>query len=133
MLSDKIGRKPLILWARILTILAIYPIFALLTTYPSFTMLYCCVLVLAVLMAFNSVPSLTVCAEIFPSKIRATGLSVVYSISVAIFGGFAQMIVTGLVHWLNDLTAPSYYVIGAVGISLIGLFLFKETVGKELE
>lgn len=133
MLSDRVGRKPLILWARILTILVIYPVFVVLTTFPSFTTLYACVLLLAILMAFNSVPSLSVCAEIFPSKIRATGLSVVYSISVAIFGGFAQMIVTGLVHWLDDLTAPAYYVIVAITISLIGLLLFKETAGKELE
>jgi len=96
-------------------------------------MLYSCVFVLAILIAFNSVPSLIVCAEIFPSKIRATGLSVVYSLSVAIFGGFAQMIVTGLAHWMNDLRAPAYYVIVTVAISIIGVFMFKETAGKELE
>lgn len=132
-LSDRIGRKPIILWSRILIILVIYPIFVLLTTYPSFMMLYGCVFVLAILIAFNSVPSLVVCAEIFPSKIRATGLSVVYSLSVAIFGGFTQMIATGLLHWLNDLRAPSYYVIAAVCISLICLLLFKETAKKELD
>lgn len=133
MLSDRIGRKPIILWSRILTILVIYPVFVLLTTYPSFMMLYGCVFVLAILIAFNSVPSLIVCAEIFPSKIRATGLSVVYSLSVAIFGGFAQMIVTGLSHWLNDLRAPAYYVIATMCISLICLLLFKETAKKELD
>lgn len=133
MLSDKVGRKPLILWSRILTILVIYPIFLMLTTYPSLTTLYSCVLVLAILMVINGTPSLLVCAELFPSKIRATGLSVVYSFSVAIFGGFAQMIVTGLIHWLNDLTAPAYYVIATVGISLISLLMFKETAGKALD
>ncbi|WP_392551641.1 MFS transporter [Orbus wheelerorum] len=133
MLSDKVGRKPLILWSRILTILAIYPVFMLLTSYPSLITLYSCVFVLAILIAVNSVPSLIVCAEIFPSKIRATGLSVVYSLSVAIFGGFAQMIVTGLIHWMHDLKAPAYYVIATMAISIIGVFMFKETAGKELE
>ncbi|WP_392562004.1 MFS transporter [Orbus sturtevantii] len=133
MLSDKVGRKPLIFWSRVLTILVIYPIFMLLTLFPSLTTLYSCVFVLAILIAVNSVPSLIVCAEIFPSKIRATGLSVVYSLSVAIFGGFAQMIVTGLAHWMNDLRAPAYYVIATVAISLIGVFMFKETAGKALK
>lgn len=133
MLSDRVGRKPLILWSRILIVLVIYPVFVLLNAYPSLITLYSCVFVLAILIAVNSVPSLSVCAEIFPSKIRATGLSVVYSLSVAIFGGFAQMIVTGLVHWLDDLNAPAYYVILTVAVSIISVFMFKETAGQELE
>lgn len=133
MLSDKIGRKPIILWSRILTLLLIYPMFVLLTTHLSLMTLYASVFVMSILLAFNATPSILVCAEIFPSRVRATGLSIVYSLSVAIFGGFAQMIVTGLIKWSGSLLAPAFYVIVTMVISLIGIFMIKETAGTELE
>lgn len=132
-LADKHGRKPMIFISRAIYILAIYPIFMLITTEPSLFKLYTSVGLLSLVLTFNVVPSLIVCAEIFPSKIRTTGLSLVYSITVAIFGGFAQMIMTWLIKASGTQTAPAFYVIVMMSLSLVGLLLFKETANTDLQ
>ena len=70
--------------------------------------------------------------EIFPRPIRATSLSVVYSIGVAIFGGTAQLVVTWLIKVTGSDLAPAWYMIVATVLSTIPLLWLKETAGKPI-
>lgn len=132
-LTDKIGRKPMLFWSRVGITLFIYPAFLLINKYPEPYMLFIVVGILAFFLCANGIASIVLCAEIFPSRIRATGLSISYSFTVMIFGGFAQFFVTLLIGWTDNPLSPSFYVIVTGLISMIALLLVKETAGKELE
>ncbi len=132
-LTDKIGRKRMIFWTRLAIMLFIYPAFLLINRYPEPYMLFIVVAILAFFLVGNSIASLVICAEIFPSRIRATGLSISYSFTVMIFGGFAQFFVTLLIGWTDNPLSPAFYVIATGLVSLIALLLVKETAGQPLE
>lgn len=132
-LSDRIGRKPAILWSRVAMLVLVYPTFMLLNARPSLGMLLAVVAVLALLLVLNAVPSVVLITELFPRRIRASGLSVVYCIGVLIFGGFAQLIATWLIELTGNASAPALYVIGCGLISLVGLAMVPETAGKRLD
>jgi MHS family proline/betaine transporter-like MFS transporter len=66
-------------------------------------------------------------AEIFPTRVRYTALSIGYNIAVAIFGGFAPFIATFLVRVTDNSHAPAVYVIIAAIITLIVLVRTRET------
>jgi MFS transporter, MHS family, proline/betaine transporter len=59
--------------------------------------------------------------ELFPIRIRTTAVSTSYSLAVAIFGGFAPLIIASLIGVTGSNLAPSYYVIFAAAISLAAL------------
>ena len=132
-LSDRIGRKPAILWSRVAMLALVYPAFMLLNARPSLVMLLAVVALLAVLLVLNTVPSVVLITELFPRRIRASGLSVVYCIGVLVFGGFAQLIATWLIALTGNASAPALYVIGCGLISLVGLAMVEETAGRRLD
>lgn len=131
-LSDKVGRKKVILWARLPMVLLIYPMFVWVSQSATVGVLLWAVMVLSIFLAFNSGPSVVLCAEIFPSHVRATGLSLVYSLGVMLFGGFAQLIATGLIQLTGNPNAPALYVVVTGLLSLLGLLMVKETAGRAL-
>lgn len=132
-LTDKIGRKQMIFWTRMGIVLFIYPAFVLINKYPEPYMLFIVVAILAFFLIGNGIASIVLCAEIFPSRIRATGLSISYSFTVMIFGGFAQFFVTLLIGWTDNPLSPAFYVIVTGLVSLIAILLVKETAGQPLE
>jgi MHS family proline/betaine transporter-like MFS transporter len=121
LLSDRIGRIPIMAAAAGLMFVGVIPLFALLAAAPSFGLLFGVETVLGLLTAAYFGPSTAAMAELFPASFRSTGLSVSYSLAAAIFGGFAPLIVA----WLTDVTAsnlaPSFYLIFAAGLSLMAL------------
>lgn len=132
-LSDRIGRKPAILWSRVAMLALVYPAFLLLNARPSLVTLLGVVAMLALPLVLNVVPTVVLITELFPRRIRASGLSVVYCIGVLVFGGFAQLIATWLIELTGNASAPALYVIGCGVISLVGLAMVPETAGKRLE
>ena len=131
-LSDRIGRKPVAGASYLLIALLIYPAFILLNASPTLGTLLAVVAVLSTLNATGGAPAITMLTEIFPTQVRATGMSLVYALGVAIFGGFGQFIVTWLIQALATPIAPAYYVIGCCISSLIALLMLPETARKAL-
>ncbi|MDE1166132.1 MAG: MFS transporter [Pseudomonas sp.] len=127
---DRVGRKRQILWSRLALLALIYPAFMLLEHFPGLPMLVAVASTLSALLVFNMVPSLALLAEIFPPAVRATGLSVTYSVSSIIFGGFAQFFCTLLISLTGNPSAPALYLMGCGLLSLIGLMLVKEPVQR---
>jgi MHS family proline/betaine transporter-like MFS transporter len=60
-------------------------------------------------------------SELFPTRMRTTGLSISYSFGVAIFGGFAPFINAWLISATGNKLAPSFYLMLAAAISLTAL------------
>ena len=132
-LSDRIGRKSLIIGSRVVLALVIYPAFVWLVDEPSPGRLLTLMALLGAMHVVQAVPGLTALPEMFPKHVRATGMSVVYSVGVALFGGFSPLIVTWMVNETGSKLAPAWYLVGTTVVSLFGLLLFKDQTGQAID
>jgi MHS family proline/betaine transporter-like MFS transporter len=119
--SDRIGRIRIMLSTSVLMGLLIYPMFALLQRHPTIGWLLLLQGTAGIFKAAYSGPMPALMSEIFPTRVRSTGLSIGYSLGVTIFGGFAPTIVETFIHLTGDKLAPSYYVLIAAVLSGLSL------------
>lgn len=131
-LCDRMGRKKMIFISRLLIVILAYPSFWILVNYPTPAVLLGVVTVVVTINTVGCVAGMLVSSELFPKRIRALGFALVYSIGVAIFGGFAQFFATEAIIIFDSLTAPAYYLGAGALISLFALPLFKEENTKIL-
>lgn len=123
-ISDQMrSRRPLIIASVLAVAVTIWPAFHLLAVVTMPAGICAIVFTIVALTAFGTGPSLVLILEAFGARGRVTGLAVVYSLGVSIFGGFAQFIVTWLMSASGDRTAPAWYVIVCAGGTLAGLAL----------
>ncbi|HEY5209926.1 MAG TPA: MFS transporter [Stellaceae bacterium] len=132
-ISDRVGRKPLLLASSIGLVILTYPLFAFLAAAPSIGRLVIIETVFALLVSTFASVSPTMLAELFPTRVRNTGLAVSYNIAVAIFGGFGQFIVAWLIIRTGDVLAPAYYVLAASVVGFIAVLPLKDRTGEALE
>jgi MHS family proline/betaine transporter-like MFS transporter len=126
--SDRVGRHTPMLIAALAMVVFTYPLFLWITSAPSFTSLVIVQLIFGTLTAMYTGPAPTLLSELFPTRVRSTGLSLGYNFAVTIFGGFAPFIATMLIAYTGSNLAPTYYVIVANCISLIALGLLARRV-----
>ncbi|WP_322032266.1 MFS transporter [Paraburkholderia sp. J76] len=122
LLSDRIGRKPVMGASMALYVLCIYPLFVWLVAAPSLPRLLATEVVFAVLMAAALGPASTALAELFPAQVRATGLSISYNVATTLFGGFSPFLVTWLISVTGDKMMPAYFVTAAMIVGLVALW-----------
>ncbi|MGV0759387.1 MFS transporter [Tistrella mobilis] len=119
-------RKPLVLAAWIAGGIAIWPGFTAITGGAGIVTAMVVVAILAACLAAGSSACFLLLMEAFPRPVRVTGLSVIYSLGVAIFGGLAQFIVTWLLAVTGDAMAPAWYMTACAVISVLALLGFRE-------
>jgi len=124
--SDKTARPRIMVIMSSLFVLTAYPAFYLMVAWPS---LVACIVAVAWLQGVKAgysgvLPSLM--AEQFPVETRAIGVSLSYSISVTIFGGFAPLIATWLIAQTGNPLSPSYYLIFTALLSLAALIAIQQ-------
>ena len=76
--------------------------------------------------------SLAAAAELFATRVRSSGYSIGYNVSVALFGGTAPYIATWLVDRTGNVLAPAFYVIAAAIVTLATVFTMRETAAQPL-
>jgi MHS family proline/betaine transporter-like MFS transporter len=133
MLSDRIGRRPLILACGVLNLVFDYPLFLLAIrggTYESLMLALVCNAVFQALYT-GTIPSIL--AEMFPTRVRYTALSVSYGFAVVLFGGFAPLISTWLVAVTGNPFAPAFYVMTGGALSAIAILSMKEYANVPLD
>jgi MHS family proline/betaine transporter-like MFS transporter len=120
-LSDRHGRLPMAFASSIAILLSIYPMFVWLAAAPTLQTLLMVQAIIGVLLAgyMGGLPALM--SDLFPTRMRTTGLSISYSFGVAIFGGFAPFIIAWLIEMTGSKLAPSFYLMLAAAISLAAL------------
>ncbi|EJN05823.1 MFS transporter [Phyllobacterium sp. YR531] len=131
-LSDKIGRKPVVLLAAVGLAVLSYPLFHLLTVNAETTMLYAVQCVFALLVGAFSGAGPAMLAEMVSTSSRTTGMSVGYGLAVAVFGGSAPFIATWLVGVTNSPASPTYFLILTAILSIIAIARVPETSRQEL-
>ncbi|TPW78465.1 MFS transporter [Schumannella sp. 10F1B-5-1] len=131
-LSDKVGRKPLLIGFAAILAIGIVPALAFLRSGPSFGGMLVVVLIgMVVLSGFTAI-SAAVNAELFPARVRAAGVGFPYSVAVALFGGTAPAIGTAFQQAGLD-SAFGWYVAGLAVISLVVYVFLPETAHKKLD
>lgn len=125
-LSDKVGRKPLLLGFGIAGTLFTVPLLTTLSQTQSlwgaFFLLLAAMIIVSGYTSINAV----VKAELFPAGVRALGVGLPYALTVAIFGGSAEYIAL----WLKKIGHESYfywYITGCIFISLFVYLFMKDT------
>lgn len=132
-LSDKIGRKPLLLACCASFIVVPYPVFSyLLGSSGSFAALIAAQALFAVMIAAFSGAGPAAIAEIFPTHNRSTWMTTGYALAVAIFGGFSAAISVGLISYFNTPIAHTYYLIACAIISTLVIASLRETAFDRL-
>ncbi len=120
-LSDRVGRVPIGTASAAAMLVAIYPLFVWLTASPTLQTLLIVQAIMGLLLAGYLGGLAALMAELFPTRMRTTGLSISYSLGVALFGGFAPFINAWLISATGDKLAPSFYLMLAAAISLAAM------------
>jgi MHS family proline/betaine transporter-like MFS transporter len=131
-LSDRIGRRPLLMASCIGYAILSYPLF-ILGSSGSAPLAFLAQFVMIFFQSLYAGPCPAAYAELFPTRVRYTALSIGYNIAVAIFGGFAPFIATWLIRETGNPLAPAFYVITAAVITFVILTRIRETAFEPLK
>ena len=131
-LSDRIGRRSLVLGSSLgLTVLA-YPIFLLLNT-ANHSAILLGLVVLAVLVAITAVMDVVLLVEVFPASIRSTGAAIGHNVALAILAGPGPFIAAALIQYTHDPNIPAWYLSGVSAVCGILLwFMLPETRDRDI-
>jgi len=129
-LSDKIGRKAVLIPSALAFTFFAYPLFTALE--GSFTSALLAQVSLSFIMGVFFAPIPATLVEMFPLSVRYSGLSIAHSISMAVFGGSAPLIATWLIQATGNNAAPALYLGAASLISAIALLFLKDRFKEEL-
>jgi len=121
LVSDRIGRWPIMTVAAAILLVVVYPGFLWLRLAPSAMTLVILEVVFGLLFAAYAGPGGATIAALYPVRGRATAMAIAYNVGVALFGGGAPIIVTWLIVQTGDPIAPAYYVMLGLFISLVAL------------
>ena len=132
-LADRFGRRPVMLWPRVIVAVATWPLFLWLTKDPSPTTLFLASAFLGGMTSISGAASFAAIPELLPRSVRATGLSIAYAIGVSVFGGTTQFIVTYLIGATGDPASPAWYVALTSIISAFAIWALPESRGRVLE
>ncbi len=122
-LSDRIGRRPILLGITTLAMLTTYPALAWLTAAPDFQRMLLVLLYLSFFFGVYNGAMVAALTEVMPVQVRVAGFSLAFSLATAIFGGMTPAVSTYLIERTGDKAAPAYWMSMAAVCGLIGTLL----------
>ncbi|MFD7227529.1 MFS transporter [Streptomyces sp. NPDC059881] len=126
LLSDRIGRRAVMLTGAVLVVLLALPLLNLLQdTGASTAAKGGAVLVAGAVVGLIAGPGPAMLAEMFPTKVRCTGLGVAYALANAVFSGCAGLVITELIKRTGNADIPAYYAAGACAVSVFALLTLR--------
>jgi MHS family citrate/tricarballylate:H+ symporter-like MFS transporter len=126
-ISDRIGRKPVLLGISLLALVTAYPLLSWLVADVTFSKLLLVELVLSFYFGMYNGAMVVTLSEIVPPHVRATGFSLAYSLAVALFGTFTPFASTWLIKFTdNNRASPGYWLMAAAAMGLVAtLVVFR--------
>lgn len=131
-LSDRIGRKPVLLAATLLAFVTAVPLFWLMHhDHPGMALLGQLGFVLSVGMFLGTQP--TIMVEEVPAAIRCTAVALGYNVTLGVIGGVSPMMATWLVHRTENQLSPAFMIMVAAAISFASILTFRERSKASLD
>ncbi len=126
-LSDRFGRKPVMLIPGVIQLLCVFPAFWAITHYRTTVVFYAMVALVTVLQSLSTPPVIVTLTEQLPARVRSGVVAVVYAFAIASFGGSTQFVLTWLLDVTKNPMAPAYYWTAALVVGLAAMALVKES------
>jgi len=130
-LSDRFGRRPVLLTALLAAIVLAVPLFWMMY-HPSVVLILLGQMGFGILIGLYSGTQATAMVEAAPVAIRCTAVALGYNACVGVIGGLTPLVSTWLVDRTGDQIAPAYLMMAAAAISLVVAWRMKETYRSAL-
>ena len=130
-LSDKVGRRPVMIYANFAYLLLVYPMYLWMVDSRSGTVM----LIANAILCIGSMPYgafYAAFSESLPKGIRGSGFATIYAIAIATFGGTCQLVITWLIHITGDPMAPTWYLVAAGIVGQVAMMLIPESAPARL-
>jgi MFS family permease len=124
-LSDRVGRRPLLLACTVLMLVTAYPAMLWLVRGPSFSRLLIVELWLSFLYGSYNGAMVVFLTEIMPASVRTSGFALAYSLATAVFGGFTPALSTYLIHITGNRAIPGLWLSVAAACGLVSSLVGK--------
>ncbi len=122
-LSDRRGRRPVMIWSNLVYLLLILPVFYWIVSERSAFALIAGSTVLGVASTVSSGAFYAAVTETLPKRIRGGAFATVYATAIATFGGTTQLVITWLIQSTGSPMAPACYMAGAALVGQIAIML----------
>jgi MHS family citrate/tricarballylate:H+ symporter-like MFS transporter len=126
-LSDRIGRRPVMLVSRGLALIVTLPVFYWIVATHSAWALLGGMGLLAFVGGAGQAVFYVALSETLPKPVRGRAFATLYATAIAVFGGTTQPMITWLIHVTGNPMAPGWYLLGATAASLMAIFLILES------
>ncbi len=126
-LSDRIGRKPVMIGGVLLMTACVMPAYILMNQTPSLATVYSVTAILCLLATLFANAALITITESLPKAIRSSVLSTLYAVTITVFGGTTQLVIKALTDATGDPLAPGWYISGALAIGTVAMVLAPES------
>ncbi|HEY2051947.1 MAG TPA: MFS transporter [Caulobacteraceae bacterium] len=126
-MSDRFGRRAMLIWPRVFFLIVTWPIFDLIVSRHDALSLLGGTAVLAFSSALSTASVFVSITESLRKEVRVTGLGAMYAIAVAVFGGTTQLVVRWLIEVTGDPRSIASYTIAATLVGLVASVAMRET------
>jgi MFS family permease len=126
-LSDRVGRRPVMILPAVINLILLIPIFLWITESRTALALSVGTVTIGVIGAIGVGAFYAAVTESLPKRIRGGAFATVYALSIAIFGGTTQLVITWLIHATGSPMAPAWYLFCAASVGLVARLLIVES------
>jgi MHS family citrate/tricarballylate:H+ symporter-like MFS transporter len=126
-LSDRVGRRPVMILPNLVFLTLIYPTFYWIVNARSAFALLAGSALLAAISTVGTGAFYAALSESLPKRIRGGAFAIIYASSIALFGGTTQLVVTWLIHLTGNPLAPAWYLLAATTAGTIAMMLIVES------
>jgi MFS family permease len=132
LISDRVGRRPTMIWPTVLLVVVIWPSFWAINRYPTAEVLFGATAVMSAISSISSASILVAITESLPKRVRAGSLALIYAVAISVFGGSTPFVIAWLTDLLKDPLAPAFYMIGATVLGLVAMLFMRESAPARL-
>jgi MFS family permease len=131
-LSDRFGRKPIVLLGYGLTLVSVIPIFWAINRFPSALSLYGGMAWMAAMFAIATPPVIIGLTEALPKRVRSGTVATIYALAISVFGGTTQFAINGLIRLTHNPLAPAWYWLFALAVGMAAALALHESAPAKI-